>query len=129
MVIGERKRTLDYRPPPFPEGFGERLEGLKEMTGLSWRQPAVPRSGQPSLRGGQSAIPEGQPQPVVEEAEAELEGVSRGEGVCQAAFESGSDAPDEARHVRHPDEPRIRSLEAGQHVAGDFVGRVLGPEP
>ena len=38
MVIGERHRTLDYRPPPFPEDFGERLERLKEMTGLPWRE-------------------------------------------------------------------------------------------
>ena len=29
---------LDYRPQPFPEDFGGRLERLKEMTGLSWQE-------------------------------------------------------------------------------------------
>ena len=38
MVIEELNRTLDYRAPPFPEDFGERLERLKEMTGLSWAE-------------------------------------------------------------------------------------------
>ena len=38
MAIEERNRTLDYRPQPFPEDFGERLEQLKEMTGLSWQE-------------------------------------------------------------------------------------------
>ncbi len=36
MTNDERNRTLDLRPPPFPEDFGERLEGLKEMIGMSW---------------------------------------------------------------------------------------------
>ena len=36
MATDERNRTLDLRPPPFPEEFGQRLEGLKDMTGLSW---------------------------------------------------------------------------------------------
>ena len=36
MTTRERSRTLDLRPPPFPEDFGERLEGLKEMVGVSW---------------------------------------------------------------------------------------------
>ncbi len=36
MVTTERKRTLYNRPPPFPQDFGERLERLKEMSGLSW---------------------------------------------------------------------------------------------
>ena len=31
MATNERSRTLDLRPPPFPEDFGERLEGLKEI--------------------------------------------------------------------------------------------------
>ena len=38
MAIEERNRTLDYRPQPFPEDFGGRLERLKEMTGLSWQE-------------------------------------------------------------------------------------------
>ena len=36
MATDERNRTLNLRPPPFPEDFGQRLEGLKDMTGLSW---------------------------------------------------------------------------------------------
>ena len=36
MATDERNRTLDLRPPPFPEDFGERLEGLKDLSGLSW---------------------------------------------------------------------------------------------
>ena len=36
MTTRERKRTLNNRPPPFPEDFGERLEGLKDLSGLSW---------------------------------------------------------------------------------------------
>ena len=36
MTTEERKRTLNNRPPPFPEDFGERLESLKELSGLSW---------------------------------------------------------------------------------------------
>ena len=36
MATDERSRTLDLRPPPFPEDFGERLEGLKDMVGVSW---------------------------------------------------------------------------------------------
>ena len=38
MATMERRRTLDLRPPPFPEDFGERLEGLKELAGVSWRE-------------------------------------------------------------------------------------------
>ena len=36
MATNERSRTLDLRPPPFPEDFGERLEGLKEIVRVSW---------------------------------------------------------------------------------------------
>lgn len=36
MVTTERRRTLNNRPPPFPNDFGERLERLKELSGLSW---------------------------------------------------------------------------------------------
>ena len=36
MATSERKRTLSNRPPAFPQDFGERLEELKEMSGLSW---------------------------------------------------------------------------------------------
>ena len=40
MVIEERNRIEDYNPPPWPEDFGERLEGLKKLAGLSWREMA-----------------------------------------------------------------------------------------
>ena len=36
MTTIERKRTLNNRPPPFPQDFGERLERLKELSGLPW---------------------------------------------------------------------------------------------
>ena len=36
MATDERNRTEGCCPPPFPEDFGQRLEGLKDMTGLSW---------------------------------------------------------------------------------------------
>ena len=36
MATDGRNRNGDYRPPPFPDDFGERLEGLKEMVGVSW---------------------------------------------------------------------------------------------
>ena len=36
MATNERNRTEGCCPPPFPEDFGERLEGLKEMVGVSW---------------------------------------------------------------------------------------------
>ncbi len=36
MTTEVRKRTLNHRPPLFPEDFGERLERLKEMSGLPW---------------------------------------------------------------------------------------------
>ena len=38
MATRERNCTLDYRPTPFPDDFGERLEGLKELVGVSWRE-------------------------------------------------------------------------------------------
>ena len=36
MATKERNRIEEYRPPPFPDDFGERLERLKELSGLSW---------------------------------------------------------------------------------------------
>lgn len=35
MATSEGNRTGGCCPPPFPEDFGERLEGLKEMIGVS----------------------------------------------------------------------------------------------
>ena len=40
MVIVQWNRIEDYCPPPWPEDFGERLEGLKKLSGLSWREMA-----------------------------------------------------------------------------------------
>ena len=33
-----RKRIEDFRPSPFPEDYGERLERLIELAGLSWEE-------------------------------------------------------------------------------------------
>ena len=38
MATEERNRTPEHRPSPFPEDFGERLEGLKKLSGLSWSE-------------------------------------------------------------------------------------------
>ena len=35
MATEERNRIEEYRPPLFPDDFGERLE---ELSGLSWRK-------------------------------------------------------------------------------------------
>ena len=40
MATDLRNRMEDYRPPPWPEDFGERLEGLKKLSGLSWLEMA-----------------------------------------------------------------------------------------
>ena len=40
MTMEERNRMEDYRPPPWPEDFGERLERLTARAGLSWRELA-----------------------------------------------------------------------------------------
>ena len=31
----------DYRPPPWPDDFGKRLEGLKKQTSLRWKEFAA----------------------------------------------------------------------------------------
>ena len=36
MATKELNRIEEYRPPPFPDDFEERLERLKELSGLSW---------------------------------------------------------------------------------------------
>ena len=38
MTTDERKRTGGYRPPPFPDDFGRRLERLRKLVGVSWRE-------------------------------------------------------------------------------------------
>ena len=39
--MGMQESIGDFRAPPFPRDFPQRLEGLKELTGLSWREFAA----------------------------------------------------------------------------------------
>ena len=56
MATEKRNQTSEYRPPPFPDNFGERLEGLKELSGLSWaefgRRLGVTQTGMRKWRRG-----------------------------------------------------------------------------
>ena len=56
MTTIDWKRTLNNRPPPFPQDFGERLERLKDLTGLSWgefaEQLGATRRGLAKWRNG-----------------------------------------------------------------------------
>ena len=60
MATDGRNRTLDLRPPPFPKDFGQRLEGLKDMTGLSWGEFAellgVTERGSIEVAQGRAAV-------------------------------------------------------------------------
>lgn len=38
MTMAERKALADFRPTPWPEDFGRRLEGLKGLSGLRWQE-------------------------------------------------------------------------------------------
>ena len=40
MTLAERNLLADYRPPPWPEDFGRRLEGLKVLAGVKWQEMA-----------------------------------------------------------------------------------------
>ncbi len=40
MTLAERNPLADFRLPSWPEDFGRRLEGLKALTGLKWREMA-----------------------------------------------------------------------------------------
>ncbi|MYC37267.1 MAG: hypothetical protein F4X66_10210 [Chloroflexi bacterium] len=40
MTFAEHNLLEDYRPPPWPEDFGRRLEGLKVLAGVKWREMA-----------------------------------------------------------------------------------------
>ena len=40
MTLAERNPLDDYRPPPWPEDFGRRLEGLKALAGVKWLEMA-----------------------------------------------------------------------------------------
>ena len=41
MTLAERNPLDDYRPPLWPEDFGRRLEGLKALAGVKWREMAA----------------------------------------------------------------------------------------
>ena len=41
MTLAERNPLADFRLPSWPEDFGRRLEGLKELAGLKWREMAA----------------------------------------------------------------------------------------
>ena len=41
MTLAERGVLADFRLPTWPEDFGRRLEGLKALAGLSWREMAA----------------------------------------------------------------------------------------
>ena len=41
MTLAERSALSDFRLPRWPEDFGRRLEGLKELAGLKWREMAA----------------------------------------------------------------------------------------
>ena len=40
MTLAEGNQLEDYRPPPWPEDFGRRLEGLKALAGVKWQEMA-----------------------------------------------------------------------------------------
>ena len=40
MTLAERNPLADFRPTPWPEDFGRRLEGLKVLAGVNWQEMA-----------------------------------------------------------------------------------------
>ena len=40
MTLAERNPLTDFHPTPWPEDFGRRLEGLKVLAGVKWREMA-----------------------------------------------------------------------------------------
>ncbi|MXZ90474.1 MAG: helix-turn-helix transcriptional regulator [Chloroflexi bacterium] len=40
MTLAEPNLLADFRPTPWPEDFGLRLEGLKVLAGLTWQEMA-----------------------------------------------------------------------------------------
>ncbi len=40
MTLAERNLLEDFRPTPWPEDFGRRLEGLKMLAGVNWQEMA-----------------------------------------------------------------------------------------
>lgn len=41
MTLAERNALADFHLPYWPEDFGRRLEGMKELAGLKWREMAT----------------------------------------------------------------------------------------
>ena len=41
MTLAERNLLEDFRLPLWPEDFGRRLEGLRELAGLKWQEMAA----------------------------------------------------------------------------------------
>ena len=41
MTLAERNPLADFRLPSWPDDFGRRLEGLKVLAGLKWREMAA----------------------------------------------------------------------------------------
>ena len=40
MTLAERNPLTDFHPTPWPEDFGRRLEGLKVLAAVKWREMA-----------------------------------------------------------------------------------------
>ena len=40
MTLAQPKPLEDFRPPPWPQDFGRRLERLKLLSGLTWQELA-----------------------------------------------------------------------------------------
>ena len=40
MTLAERSPLADFRPTPWPEDFGRRLEALKVLAGVNWQEMA-----------------------------------------------------------------------------------------
>ena len=40
MTLAERNPLADFRPTPWPEDLGRRLEGLKVLAGVNWQEMA-----------------------------------------------------------------------------------------
>ena len=41
MTLAERNPLADFRPPPWPQDFGKRLEALKVLAGVNWQEMAA----------------------------------------------------------------------------------------
>ena len=41
MTLAERNPLTEFHPTPWPEDFGRRLEGLKALAGVKWKEIAT----------------------------------------------------------------------------------------